>query len=168
MANVLAQAARELRWTLERVAATAVISQDEAKLILDRPKIDPADLQAGTLGLLKRAFELRGIVFVNGDTEIEGPCHPNQLRKIVLKPQDLLDLERLARAPLQGIEVEAKNPHAFMRGLQHHGLAELGHVVKTATFEGIPVTWAQPEERRIRLSSKGRALCWSFKIELAA
>lgn len=166
--NVLKQAAAELRWPIERVAATAAIPVEEAQLILDRASIDPADLKAGTLGLLKRAFELRGVLFVNDDTEIEGPCHVNQLRRLVLRPEEISDLELLARQPLHGMIVPTRNHNAFMRGLQHMGLTEIGAVTKTVTFEGHAVTWAEAQERRIRLSAKGRALCAMWNIRVPA
>jgi hypothetical protein len=162
MPNVLKEAADTLGWSIERVAATAAISVDEASLIFTRPHIDPADLQAGTLGLLKRAFELRDIAFVDDDTQIEAPWHENRLKRLVLSPDEIVDLKRLAQAPPSGLQLPpGANPRRYLEGLQRKGLIQLGHVVKLVCFDGDEVRVPQPMETHARLSRVGRAL-WAM------
>jgi hypothetical protein len=142
----------KIGWDLERMAANAVASTGDIKLIeagYDHPKA----------ALVRSILEQRGVRF-DGDKVI-GPEDPEALTDVwvALSGSEIRALEWLSDAPVAGKRIDVTDLYfaAIDYLWREYGLVQKGSAMLQITYDGEVVT-TQTDGVYVRLSKKGRAL----------
>lgn len=154
-ANPIGAARAKLGWSVERLAATMVMTPQAVEEMEAAPLTFPP---IGAQLAAFRCFAARGVEFVTGDAhgviEIVGPCDEKSLAKIDIGERAIAVLKELESLRPIGARI---NEIGNLGDLRKNDLVQLANCKFVAMFDDGEVAETQPYFH-IRLSKRGRAL----------